>query len=80
MTAAGYLNPRQAAAFLGGRSVSWLRSHLDEIPHRKLFDRLLFDPAELRAFVEKNAARYNPVDVDTVVAAVLGPRKRRGAG
>lgn len=74
----GYLNVRQAAEFLGGRSVSWLRGHLHEIPHRKLYDRLLFDPHELRFFVEQNAERRNPVDVDAVVAGVLGKRRRAG--
>ena len=74
----GYLNIRGAAEFLGGRSVSWVRSHLHEIPHCKLYDRLLFDPAELRAFVEANSAKYNPIDVNAVVASVLGPRKRKG--
>jgi hypothetical protein len=73
----GYLNVRQAASFLGGRSVSWLRSHLHEVPHQKLYDRLLFDPAELRAFVEQRAEKKNPIDLDTIVAGVLGSRKRR---
>ena len=68
----GYLNIRQAASFLGGRSVSWLRSHLHEIPHRKLYDRLLFDPAELRTFVEARSERRNPVDLDDLVSAVVG--------
>lgn len=75
----GYLNIRQAAAFLGGRSVSWVRSHISDIPHLKLYDRLLFDPQALRAFVEQNAEKRNPVDVDAVVASVIGVRKR-GAG
>jgi len=73
----GYLNVRQGAQFLGGRSVSWMRSHIGEIPHRKLFDRLLFDPAELREWVERTAERHVPVDVDAVVAQVMGPKKRR---
>ncbi len=73
----GYLNVAQAAEFLGGRSVAWLRTHLADIPHLKLYDRLLFDPAELRVFVERNAERRNPVDLDAVVASVLGPRKSR---
>ncbi len=73
----GYLNVRQAASFLGGRSVSWLRGHLHEIPHRKLYDRLLFDPQELRAFVEQNAEKKNPIDLDAIVAGVLGQSKRR---
>jgi hypothetical protein len=71
-----YLNIREAGVYLGGRSVSWLRSHLSEIPHRRLYDRLLFDPAELRAFVERNAEKRNPIVVDAIVAAVLGTRKR----
>jgi hypothetical protein len=76
----GYLNIRQAAEFLGDRSVSWLRSHLHEIPHRKLYDRLLFDPAELRAFVEARSTRVIPVDLDNLVFEVLGAgRKRRTA-
>jgi len=74
----GYLNIRAAGQFLGGRSVSWVRSHLHEIPHRKLYDRLLFDPQELRAFVETNSIKHNPIDVDAVVANVLGKRRRAG--
>lgn len=76
----GYLNIRQAAEFLGGRSVSWLRSHIHEIPHRKLYDRLLFDPVELRAFVEARSTRMIPVDLAGLVSEVLGAgRKRRTA-
>lgn len=74
----GYLNTRQAADFLGGRSLSWLRSHLHEIPHRKLYDRLLFDPDELRAFVEARAERRHVLDLGDLVAEVVGEgRKRR---
>jgi hypothetical protein len=73
-----YLNIREAGVYLGGRSVSWVRSHLSEIPHRRLYDRLLFDPAELRAFVEANSEKRNPVDVDAIVSSVLGNRRRAG--
>ena len=73
----GYLNIRQAADFLGGRSLSWLRSHLHEIPHRKLYDRLLFDPEELRAFVETRSERRNVLDLDDLVAEVVGERRKR---
>ena len=76
----GYLNIRQAANFLGGRSVSWLRSHLHDIPHRKLYDRLLFDPVELRAFVEARSERRNPVDLDDLVSAVVGAGRKRRTG
>jgi hypothetical protein len=74
----GFLNIRQAAAFLGGRSVSWLRSHLHEIPHRKLYDRLLFDPAELRAFVEKNAKQRGPANLDALLNEIAPRRQERG--
>ena len=73
----GYLNIRQAADFLGGRSLSWLRSHLHEIPHRKLYDRLLFDPEELRAFVETRSERRIVLDLDDLVAEVVGEGKKR---
>ena len=73
----GYLNTRQAANFLGGRSLSWLRSHLHEIPHRKLYDRLLFDPEELRAFVETRSERRHVLDLDDLVAEVVGMGKKR---
>lgn len=72
----GYLDMRGAAAFLGGRSVSWLRSHLHDIPHLKLYDRLLFDPAELRAFVERKAERRNPIDLDALVGEVLASKRK----
>ncbi len=75
----GYFNIRQAAEFLGGRSVSWLRSHLHEIPHRKLYDRLLFDPVELRTFVEARSTRSTPVDLDSLVSEVVGAGKNRRA-
>jgi hypothetical protein len=73
----GYLNIRQAADFLGGRSLSWLRSHLHEIPHRKLYDRLLFDAAELHAFVEARSERRVPVDLDGLISDVLGSGRNR---
>ena len=73
----GYLNIRQAADFLGGRSLSWLRSHLHEIPHRKLYDRLLFDPDELRAFVETRSERRNVLDLDDLVVEIIGKGKKR---
>lgn len=73
----GYLNIRQAANFLGGRSLSWLRSHLHEIPHRKLYDRLLFDPDESRAFVETRSERKNVLDLDDLVAEIIGKGKNR---
>jgi hypothetical protein len=72
----GYLNPHGARKFFGDKSMSWLRSHLHEIPHLKLYDRLLFDPAELRAWVEKTAERHVPVDVDGLVRDVLGRRSK----
>jgi hypothetical protein len=76
----GYLDFNGMLAFLGGRSRAWGRLHVHEIPHRKLFDRLIFDPLELRAWVEQTAVRHNPVDVDAVVAEVMQPKKRRSAG
>ncbi len=73
----GYLNIRQAADFLGGRSLSWLRSHLHEIPHRKLYDRLLFDPDELRSFVETRSERRHALDLDDLVTELVGKGKKR---
>jgi len=74
----GYLNVRQAAAFLGGRSVSWLRSHLHDVPHLKLYDRLLFDPAELRKWVEATAKRHLPVDLDEIARELDSLSRRKG--
>jgi hypothetical protein len=76
----GYLNAKQAAAFLGGRSVRWLRSHLYEIPHYKLYDRLLFDPKELKAFVQKEAERVNPIDLDAIIASLGLPKRGKRGG
>lgn len=70
----GYLDIHGARQFLGNRSLSWLRLHVHEIPHMKLYDRLLFDPAELRAWVVATAERHNPVDVDALVAEVMQPK------
>ena len=75
----GYLDIHGARQFLGNKSVSWMRLHIHEIPHQKLFDRLIFDPVELRAWVEKTAERVNPLDLDEIVRGVLGDRTRRGA-
>jgi hypothetical protein len=76
----GYLSFDGMLAFLGGKSRAWGRLHVHEIPHLKLYDRLLFDPIELKLWVERTAEKHVPVDVDAVVASVLGPRKRRAAG
>ncbi len=73
----GYINIHEAARFLGGRSASWVRSHLHELPHRKLYDRLLFDPVELRAFVDAKAERRNPIDIDAIVRDVMGQSTSR---
>lgn len=75
----GFLDIHGARAFLGNRSVSWLRQHIREIPHMKLYDRLLFDPQELRDWVMRTAERDVPVDVGAVIRSVLHPpdRKRR---
>jgi hypothetical protein len=76
----GFLDIHGARQFLGNRSLSWLRLHVHEIPHLKLYDRLLFDPAELRAWVTATAERHNPIDIDAVVAEVMRPaRKGRAA-
>lgn len=53
----GFLYIPRSEEFMGERSVSWLRSHRHETPHRKLYDRFLFNPVELRAFVEKHTPR-----------------------
>jgi len=75
----GYLDIHGARQFLGNRSLSWLRLHVHEIPHVKLYDRLLFDPAELRAWVEQTAVRHNPIDIDAVVAQVMMPKRKERA-
>lgn len=75
----GYLDIHGARQFLGNKSLSWLRLQIAEIPHLKLYDRLLFDPAELRAWVERTAERVNPVDVDAVVREVMQTKKQRRA-
>lgn len=77
----GYLNFDGMLSFLGGKSRSWGRLHIHEIPHRKLFGTLIFDPLELRAWVEHTAERDVPVDVNALVRSVLHPpdRKRRAA-
>jgi hypothetical protein len=76
----GFLSFNGMLAFLGGKKKGWGRLHVHEIPHMKLYDRLLFDPVELRAWVERTAERHVPVDIDAVVAEVMKPaRKRRTA-
>jgi hypothetical protein len=72
----GYLDIHGARQFLGNKSVSWIRSHISEIPHRKLYSQLLFCPLELRVWVEATAERHTPVDVDAVVAEVMKPRRK----
>ncbi len=75
----GFLDIHGARAFLGNKSLSWLRQHIREIPHMKLYGQLLFSPEELTAWVLRVAERDAPVDVDAVVRSVLHPldRKRR---
>lgn len=75
----GFLDIHGARAFLGNKSLSWLRQHVREIPHLKLYGQLLFDPEELRAWVMRVAERDVPVDVNALVRNVLHPpdRKRR---
>ena len=73
----GYLDIHGARAFLGNKSVSWLRLHLQEIPHLKLYDRLLFDPKELRAYVEATAERHVPVNAKEMVATVMAAATHR---
>ncbi len=76
----GYLDIHGARKFLGDKSVSWMRVHINEIPHRKLYSQLLFDPIELKLWVERTAEKCAPVDVDAIVASVMQPKKRRAAG
>lgn len=74
----GFLDIDGAREFLGNRSRSWVRHHVvaSGLPCRKLFDRLLFDPVELRAWVEKNATRPAALDVAGLVDDVLGTSSR----
>ena len=68
---AGFFNSREAARFLGGRSLRWLRAHLHDIPHLRLYDRLIFDPAELRRWVERTAERSAAgIDISTIIKKV----------
>lgn len=76
----GFLSFDQMLSFLGGKSRAWGRLHIHEIPHLKLYDRILVDPKELRAWVEKTAVRHDPIDVDKVVREVMQPTKRKGRG
>ncbi len=71
-----YLNSREAARFLGGRSLRWLRSHLNEIPHLRLYGQLLFDPMEIKQWVIRTAeCRETHVDVVAIVEKISrGPR------
>ena len=75
----GYIGPHEARKFLGGRSMSWLRSHLHEIPHLKLYDRILFDRLKLQEWVEQTAVKCDPVDVDSIVIDSMKPAKKREA-
>jgi hypothetical protein len=76
----GYLSFDGMLAFLGGKSRAWGRAHISEIPHYRLHDRLLFRPEDLVVYVEKTAVRVDPIDIDSIVASVVGQRKRRVAG
>jgi hypothetical protein len=73
----GYLSFDQMLAFLGGKSRAWGRLHVHEIPHLKLYDRLLFDPAELRAWVQATAERHVPLDINRIVAEAMPGRTRK---
>ncbi len=77
----GFLDFEGMLEFYGGKSRSWGRLHLHEIPHRKRFGVLLFDPKELRRDADLNGERRGPVDVDGIVDRavrdVLGDRPKR---
>jgi hypothetical protein len=51
---AGYLDVKGAAFFLGGCSTKRIYNLVErgELPHHRLAGRLLFDPCELREWVE----------------------------
>ena len=87
----GFLNIRQAAEFLGGRSISWMRKNLvgpDAIPGVKLNDRWLFRPEELSGWVERQGERNASIDLDQILDETIPRRRgrplkaveRRGAG
>jgi hypothetical protein len=75
----GYLDIHGARQFLGNKSLSWLRLHISELPHYRLYDRLLFSPQELSDWVMRTAEKHVPVDVDAIVSQVMQPGRKRGA-
>jgi excisionase family DNA binding protein len=54
---AGFLDAKGAAEFLGGCSVKRIYNLVERgaIPHHKPHGRLLFDPQELREWVERGS-------------------------
>jgi len=53
----GYLDVKGAARFLGNCSPKRIYNLVErgDLPHRKFHGRLLFDPRELRAEIERSA-------------------------
>ena len=75
----GFLDFNGMLAFLGGKSRAWGRLHISEIPHYRLYDRLLFSPQELSDWVTRTAVRHDPIDIDGVIAQVMQPKQKRRA-
>lgn len=77
--AVGFLKFSAGAIFIG-RSDRWLREHYHEIPHyRPPGGQILFDVADLRAWVAR--FRVEPVDIDLAgLLKKVAPSSRRRGG
>jgi hypothetical protein len=70
----GYLDSRGGAEFLS-HSVRWIRKNLHRLPHYRVGGKILFDPVQLRRWVESHAEPH--VDVAAIVDKVAGARRAR---
>jgi hypothetical protein len=63
----GYLDTRGTAEFLS-HSVRWVRINLVRLPHYRVGGKILYDPIQLKRWVEAHAEPH--VDVAAIIAKV----------
>jgi hypothetical protein len=65
-----------------GRSVSWIRQRLNEIPHGKKDGQLVFERDAIRAWMKRTTDWHVPVDVNAIIQNALNchdPKRKQAA-
>jgi hypothetical protein len=74
----GFLKFTAGAKYIG-RSDRWLREHYHEIPHyRPPGGQILFDVADLKAWMSRFRVEPKEVDISGLVNRVVRSPRRRG--